>query len=98
MEEPVSSALNLKPAELLAYQGDMQRAKRVRHVCMDCWDIGHICARHSGACIGCGSDAVVERDEHVYADGVAGWWCAACTEPETLRETGDPMRPRREDQ
>lgn len=91
-----STALNLNATDLAEYQRGVHRAKQVRHECFDCLESsGGICPRHRGQCIGCSSDAVVEKDAHEYADKVPGWFCAECGGvPPTERMTGDPMVPK----
>jgi hypothetical protein len=76
--------MEMSAKSLAQYRTDMRLARTVRHECADCQDLtdhgdpAGPCARHSGHCIGCGSEAVEERDEHQYADGVPAYWCRKC--------------------
>lgn len=89
-------SLNLAPKLLAEYRADMVLAKCARNACPSCNEVNDWgdpegpCARHSGRCVGCGSEDVVERDAHEYADKVYAYWCAACCsrEPRDL-DTSD---------
>lgn len=79
-----NAALQLPPAELAQYAANLKKARAVRHQCVDCNDIDDFgnpcgpCDRHALRCVGCGSEAVEERDPHEYEDGVPAYWCRAC--------------------
>lgn len=80
--------MNLPASQLAEVQEQAHRAKALRHLCADCQDLTEAgdqagpCARHSMRCVGCGSDAIEERDEHQYADGIPAYWCRACLDYE----------------